>query len=84
MAERMTGVVKVFFAASGYGLLTVQGQPDLYISAKDQRAEEPRRSNYLKTARRRGRRTLTEGKLVHFTLEQRDGRPYAADWSFHA
>ena len=56
MSERISGTVKWFNASKGYGFIERQGGPDVFVHFSAIEAE--------------GYRTLREGQLVEFTIEQ--------------
>ena len=56
MNERVTGTVKWFNAAKGYGFLAREGGPDVFVHYSAIEAE--------------GFRTLAEGQQVEFEIEQ--------------
>ena len=56
MNERVTGTVKWFNAAKGYGFLAREGGPDVFVHYSAIEAE--------------GFRTLQEGQQVEFEIEQ--------------
>jgi cold shock protein len=56
MSERMTGTVKWFNGAKGYGFITREGGPDVFV--------------HFSAIRGDGFRNLEEGQRVEFTIEQ--------------
>mgnify|MGYP005838407371 CR=1 FL=1 len=56
MSERITGTVKWFNASKGYGFIERQGGPDVFVHFSAIQAD--------------GYRTLHEGQIVEFTIEQ--------------
>ncbi len=56
MAERVTGKVKWFNAAKGYGFIEQEGGPDVFV--------------YWKSIAMEGFRTLKEGQAVEFSIEE--------------
>ena len=56
MNERVTGTVKWFNAAKGYGFLAREGGPDVFVHYSAIESE--------------GLRTLAEGQQVEFEIEQ--------------
>ncbi len=56
MSERITGTVKWFNASKGYGFIERQGGPDVFVHFSAIQAD--------------GYRTLHEGQVVEFTIEQ--------------
>ncbi|HNS51697.1 MAG TPA: cold-shock protein [Anaerolineae bacterium] len=56
MSERMTGTVKWFNGAKGYGFITREGGPDVFV--------------HFSSIRGDGFRNLEEGQRVEFTIEQ--------------
>lgn len=56
MSERITGTVKWFNAGKGYGFISRDGGPDVFVHQSAIQAE--------------GYRTLAEGQRVEFEVEQ--------------
>jgi CspA family cold shock protein len=56
MSERMTGTVKWFNGAKGFGFITREGGPDVFV--------------HFSAIRGDGFRNLEEGQRVEFTIEQ--------------
>ena len=56
MAERVTGKVKWFNATKGYGFIEVEGGQDVFV--------------YWKSIEMEGFRTLREGQMVEFSIEE--------------
>ena len=56
MSERMTGTVKWFNGAKGYGFITREGGPDVFV--------------HFSAIRGDGFKNLEEGQRVEFTIEQ--------------
>jgi cold shock protein len=56
MSERITGTVKWFNASKGYGFIERQGGPDVFV--------------HFSAIQSDGYRTLHEGQVVEFTIEQ--------------
>ncbi len=56
MSERITGTVKWFNASKGYGFIERPGGPDVFVHFSAIQAD--------------GYRTLHEGQVVEFTIEQ--------------
>jgi cold shock protein len=56
MSERMSGTVKWFNGAKGYGFITREGGPDVFV--------------HFSAIRGDGFRNLEEGQRVEFTIEQ--------------
>ena len=55
MSERMTGTVKWFNGAKGFGFITREGGPDVFV--------------HFSAIRGDGFRNLEEGQRVEFTIE---------------
>jgi cold shock protein len=56
MSERITGTVKWFNASKGYGFIEREGGPDVFV--------------HFSAIQSDGYRTLHEGQVVEFTIEQ--------------
>ena len=56
MSERVSGTVKWFNGAKGYGFITREGGPDVFV--------------HFSAIRGDGFRNLEEGQRVEFTIEQ--------------
>ena len=56
MNERITGTVKWFNASKGYGFIERQGGPDVFV--------------HFSAIQTDGYRTLQEGQIVEFTIEE--------------
>jgi cold shock protein len=65
MAERVTGVVKWFNAAKGYGFIQVEGGEDVFV--------------HYRAIRGDGYRSLNEGQKVEFTVKSGPKGPQAED-----
>ena len=65
MDDRLTGTVKWFNDQKGYGFIARQGERDIFVHHTSIQME--------------GYRTLTEGQVVEFTLEQGPKGPAAAE-----
>ncbi len=65
MSERVTGTVKWFNAAKGYGFIERQGGPDVFV--------------HFSAIKSEGFKTLDEGQRVEFTIEQGPKGLQAAD-----
>ncbi len=65
MSERVTGTVKWFNGAKGYGFITREGGPDLFVHHSAIRGE--------------GFRNLEEGQCVEFNVVQGPKGPQATD-----
>jgi cold shock protein len=56
MSERIVGTVKWFNSSKGYGFLTREGGPDVFV--------------HFSAIQSQGYRSLTEGQKVEFTVEK--------------
>jgi CspA family cold shock protein len=56
MSERIVGTVKWFNSSKGYGFLSREGGPDVFV--------------HFSAIQTQGYRTLTEGQKVEFTVEK--------------
>jgi cold shock protein len=56
MSERIVGTVKWFNSSKGYGFLSREGGPDVFV--------------HFSAIQSQGYRTLTEGQKVEFTVEK--------------
>jgi CspA family cold shock protein len=56
MSERISGTVKWFNASKGYGFIERQGGPDVFV--------------HFSAIQSDGYRTLREGQMVEFNIEQ--------------
>lgn len=56
MSERIIGTVKWFNSSKGYGFLSREGGPDVFV--------------HFSAIQTQGYRTLTEGQKVEFTVEK--------------
>jgi CspA family cold shock protein len=56
MSERISGTVKWFNASKGYGFIERQGGPDVFV--------------HFSAIQSDGYRTLREGQMVEFDIEQ--------------
>jgi CspA family cold shock protein len=65
MNERVTGTIKWFNAAKGYGFIAREGGPDIFVHYSAIQSE--------------GFKTLQEGQQVEFTIEQGPKGLQAAD-----
>jgi CspA family cold shock protein len=65
MSERVTGTVKWFNAAKGYGFIEREGGPDVFV--------------HFSAIKHEGFKTLDEGQRVEFTIEQGPKGLQAAD-----
>ena len=65
MVERLTGTVKWFNSAKGYGFIAVEEGPDVFVHYSQIRGD--------------GYRTLDEGQQVEFTLVEGMKGPQAQD-----
>ena len=65
MNERVTGTIKWFNAAKGYGFIAREGGPDVFVHYSAIQSE--------------GFKTLQEGQQVEFTIEQGPKGLQAAD-----
>ena len=65
MVERLTGTVKWFNSAKGYGFIAVEDGPDVFVHYSQIRGD--------------GYRTLDEGQQVEFTLVEGLKGPQAQD-----
>ena len=65
MSERVTGTVKWFNAAKGYGFIERQGGPDVFV--------------HFSAIKSEGFKTLDEGQRVEFVIEQGPKGLQAAD-----
>ena len=63
MAERERGTVKWFNDAKGYGFIEREGKPDVFV--------------HFSAIQEQGFRTLTEGQLVEFEVEETPKGPQA-------
>ena len=66
MGERVTGTVKWFNAAKGYGFIGYEGGKDVFV-------------HFTAIKDEGGYRTLNEGDRVEFTIEEGKKGPQAAD-----
>jgi CspA family cold shock protein len=65
MADRIQGTVKWFNATKGFGFISRQDGPDVFV--------------HYSAIRANGYRSLEEGQRVEFTLEQGPKGPQASD-----
>lgn len=65
MSDRVTGIVKWFNAAKGYGFLSREGGEDVFV--------------HYRAIRGDGYRSLNEGQKVEFTIKQGAKGPQAED-----
>ncbi len=65
MSERVTGTVKWFNASKGYGFISREGEPDVFV--------------HYSAIVGSGYRSLDEGELVEFTVAQGSKGPHAVD-----
>lgn len=65
MSDRVTGTVKWFNAAKGYGFIHVEGGEDVFVHYRAIRGE--------------GYRSLNEGQKVEFTIKAGPKGPQAED-----
>jgi len=65
MADRVSGIVKWFNAAKGYGFVQREGGEDVFV--------------HYRAIRGDGYRSLTEGQKVEFTIKQGQKGPQAED-----
>ncbi len=65
MADRIQGTVKWFNATKGFGFISRQDGPDVFV--------------HYSAIRSNGYRSLEEGQRVEFTLEQGPKGPQASD-----
>lgn len=65
MADRVTGTVKWFNAAKGYGFIAHDGGKDVFV--------------HYSAIQMNGYRTLSEGDQVEFTIEDGAKGPQAVD-----
>lgn len=65
MADRIQGTVKWFNATKGFGFISRQDGPDVFV--------------HYSAIRATGYRSLEEGQRVEFTLEQGPKGPQASD-----
>ncbi len=65
MNERVTGTIKWFNAAKGYGFIAREGGPDVFV--------------HYSAIQSDGFKTLQEGQQVEFTIEQGPKGLQAAD-----
>ncbi len=65
MSERMTGTVKWFNSGKGYGFLSRENGPDVFV--------------HFSAIQSDGFRTLEEGQRVEFSIEQGPKGPQARD-----
>lgn len=65
MSDRVTGIVKWFNAAKGYGFLQREGGEDVFV--------------HYRAIRGDGYRSLNEGQKVEFTIKQGAKGPQAED-----
>jgi len=65
VVERLTGTVKWFNSAKGYGFIAVEDAPDVFVHYSQIRGD--------------GYRTLDEGQPVEFTLVEGMKGPQAQD-----
>jgi CspA family cold shock protein len=56
MSERIVGTVKWFNSSKGYGFISREGGPDVFV--------------HFSAIQTQGYRTLTEGQKVEFTVEK--------------
>ncbi len=63
MSERITGTVKWFNGGKGYGFITREGGPDVFV--------------HFSAIEGEGFKTLDEGQKVEFTVEQGPKGPQA-------
>jgi CspA family cold shock protein len=66
-AQRITGTVKWFDDAKGYGFIAREGAPDVFV--------------HFRAINGTGRRTLTEGQRVSFEITQGKKGPQAENVS---
>ena len=62
----MTGIVKWFNDAKGYGFIESEGRPDVFV-------------HFSALPAAGGHRTLNDGQRVDFEITQQDGRECAAN-----
>ena len=67
MSERVSGTVKWFNGSKGYGFITREGGPDVFVHFSEIRGE--------------GFRNLEEGQSVEFNIEQGQKGPQATNVS---
>jgi CspA family cold shock protein len=65
MSERITGTIKWFNTTKGYGFITREGGPDVFVHYSAIQAE--------------GFRNLEEGDRVEFSVEQSSKGPQASN-----
>jgi len=65
MSERITGTVKWFNSSKGYGFLSREDGPDVFV--------------HFSAIRSEGFRSLQEGQKVEFSIEQGSRGPQATD-----
>jgi len=65
MSERITGTVKWFNSSKGYGFLSREDGPDVFV--------------HFSAIRSEGFRSLQEGQKVEFSIEQGTRGPQATD-----
>lgn len=65
MSDRITGIVKWFNAAKGYGFIQREGGEDVFV--------------HYRAIRGDGYRSLNEGQKVEFTIKQGAKGPQAED-----
>jgi cold shock protein len=65
MSERITGTIKWFNTTKGYGFITREGGPDVFVHYSAIQAD--------------GFRNLAEGDRVEFSVEQSSKGPQASD-----
>jgi CspA family cold shock protein len=65
MSDRVTGIVKWFNAAKGYGFVQVEGGEDVFV--------------HYRAIRGDGYRSLNEGQKVEFTVKPGPKGPQAED-----
>lgn len=65
MSDRVTGIVKWFNAAKGYGFIQRDGSEDVFV--------------HYRAIRGDGYRSLNEGQKVEFTIKQGAKGPQAED-----
>jgi cold shock protein len=65
MSERIVGTVKWFNSSKGYGFLSREGGPDVFV--------------HFSAIQSQGYRSLTEGQKVEFTVEKGPKGPQASN-----
>ena len=65
MSERITGTVKWFNSSKGYGFISHEGGKDVFV--------------HYSAVQAQGFRTLEEGQLVEFAIEDSPKGPQAVD-----